>query len=216
MNTSDSSFSSDQPYHAGYEPHLLPLIRVGFGKRFMAWLTDGVIVGAIVAVLFFVIGEKHLRLFNMLDNDTAELSLSAGDSDDDDGASEEMQEQLEEKLGISFTTLGIVSGMNNIVMLLYSLIELLTAASPAKRILGLRIATDNGLQASRQLLAVRWAAKYGAYMLALVPGLSLLASLWSVGIFVGCFAVLATGKQALHDIIAHSAVFHIHDVIVEK
>jgi uncharacterized RDD family membrane protein YckC len=196
----------------GYEPHLLPIIRVGFGRRFAAWFLDGMIVSTVVVVLFFTIGEKNLRFFDGIDGDSVELRLSDEEVNSDD-ASTELQEQLEERLGLSSGTLGILAGMNTVFMLLYSLIELASSASPAKRLLGIAIAHESGLQASRKLLAMRWLAKYGAYGLALIPGVALVSSLWSLVIFVGCLAALAAGKQALHDTIARSAVFHAKDVI---
>src|SRR5206468_78491 len=100
-----------------------------------------------------------------------------------------------------------------LIPLAYSTTEIFMAASPGKMVLGLRIGGATGTAAPPQQLALRWALKYSAQLLTLIIilthlwSLSILSTLASLAIFVGCFFALGEKKQALHDMIAGTAVF---------
>jgi hypothetical protein len=211
-----NSFDSQNPHQyspVGYDPADLPSIRIGFGKRFAAWLVDGLIVGFAVVALFFVAGEQQLEFFAGLDGTSEELLLSDRETEDD---SDEAQDRFAEQLGVTTGTLGVLTGMNSVFMLLYSFLELFTSASVGKRLVGISIAQSNGLAATRRTLALRWAAKYGAYILAVLPWVSRFSSIWSLVIFLGGFAVFAASRQALHDFASDAAVFNTSDVLANQ
>jgi len=100
-----------------------------------------------------------------------------------------------------------------LLLLLYSLIEGLTGASPGKMILGLKIGNENGSRAdSRQLLS-RWFVKNIELVLWTVGAITAVEILWDMGsllgfiVFIGCFFVLGQRKQSFHDSISKTAVY---------
>jgi len=92
-------------------------------------------------------------------------------------------------------------------------------ATPAKRLLGLRVGTAEGVAASRQRLLGRWALKNAAILTALlsiiagttVPRLgiplAMLSNLFGAVMLAGCFIAMGDDHQALHDILAGTAVY---------
>jgi uncharacterized RDD family membrane protein YckC len=114
--------------------------------------------------------------------------------------------------------LGAVAAFGGFVVV-YSLIEAVTGASPGKRILGLQVGTDHGHRGSTPLYLKRWAIKFSGPLLGLlgaIPGLHLLGMLAPAAglvIFVGCFLVLGDKRQALHDLGAATAVFRKADLV---
>jgi uncharacterized RDD family membrane protein YckC len=203
-----SNQASERP--AGYHPDDAPSLRIGFGKRFAAWIADQFIVALLVSALFLVVGEKNLQWFDGLDGTETESTLS---DDDNDEATNDMEERLGVMLG-SASAVGVIMGMNTVFLMAYSLLELLTGASLGKRLLGLRIAQADGVQASAQMLGLRWLAKHGAYILAFIPGLRIVSSLWQLVMFSGFLLTLSATRQALHDLMSGgSAVFRKEEVI---
>ncbi len=179
--------------------------RVGFGRRFAATLLDGLIVAIVTTILAFTVGTKLLHVLN-LDDDT-ELSIFS-DTDSSDDEAEEMFKSLNINPGM----LGMLTILNNLVMVLYSLSELLTNASPGKRLMGIAIGSDEGAPATKALLLRRWALKYVAYGLALFPLTAMLGSIVSFLITCGCLMAIGAQRQALHDMAVHSAVYFREDV----
>lgn len=192
----------------GLPDDMIPYIRVGFGKRFIAWFLDGILVGTLSALVFFSVGEQQLRFLSQSDGSATEIQIQENDTES------EMLDQIEENLGISLSALGVLAVLQSLLTLLYSSIEGLTGASPGKRLLSITVANDDGRRGNRMLFSTRWVLKNGPHFMALIPigALSAVGSLWSFIIFVGCFAVLSASKQALHDMIVRSAVFHTIDV----
>lgn len=202
-------YSSNQHNHPdGLPDEMLPYIRVGFGKRFFAWFLDSIMVGTLSAILFFSIGEQNLRFLMPTDGNTLEVQVQENETES------ELFEQLEENLGISLSALSLMAVLQSLLTLLYSGVEGLTGASPGKRLLGITVAHDDGRRGNQLLFSTRWILKNGPHLLTLLPiaALSTVGSLWSFIIFVGCFAVLSASKQAFHDMIVRSAVFHRVDV----
>lgn len=181
--------------------------RVGFGRRFAAMLLDNFIVAIIAVTLAFTVGTTILRVLH-LDDDTEFSIFSDTDSSDDEA--EEMLQSLNINTGMIF----VLATVNNLVMLLYSLIELFTNASLGKRLMGIAIGSDEGTPASRTLLLRRWALKYGMYALVLIPFsfASTIGSILSFLITCGCLLALGAQRQALHDMAVHSAVYFRGDV----
>ena len=71
--------------------------------------------------------------------------------------------------------------------------------------MGLQVAREDGSAGDTKLYFLRWALKNsGSILQFFLPGLSTLVSLV---FFFGCFAALGEKKQALHDIIAKTAVY---------
>jgi uncharacterized RDD family membrane protein YckC len=113
---------------------------------------------------------------------------------------------------------GAVAG-TALIGLLWFGTEALWAATPGKRLLGLRIGTADGQPAPRSRLVLRWALKNVATLLALLAvllGIALpapagavawLSNLGGLVMVGGCFAALGPRRQALHDLLARTAVY---------
>ena len=110
---------------------------------------------------------------------------------------------------------------SNLFHLGYTSTEIFKAASPGKMILGLKIGSETGSPATQNQLITRWAIKNSFSLLSIltiIPILGfifgLLAFLAGVAVFVGCFLALGAQRQALHDIIAHTAVYRTAPVVI--
>jgi uncharacterized RDD family membrane protein YckC len=101
--------------------------------------------------------------------------------------------------------------------ILYWSIEAFTGASIGKRILKLRIGREDGAVAEPSIIAMRTVIKISDRILKLIAvlpvadivarGITSASSLVEVVILIGCLIVLSAKKQALHDMIARTAVF---------
>ena len=156
--------------------------RKGFGPRLLAALIDGFIVLAL-----FCLGSVVFGLgFQFNYGGAAAMSGAAR------GAS------------IVGTLLGLAYGST----------EVFLAASPGKLLLKMKIGGETGgVPAPQQQLIRRWLIKWTPSLLALLFALTLfrpfnwLANLASLVLFVGCFFTLGANRQALHDVLAHTAVY---------
>ena len=167
--------------------------RIGFGPRFGATLLD---------ILFVILLSTPLTLMGGLAATfISALGLDALASEEDAAA---------------FTMIGIGAGilatavLIGILAMAYTLIEAFTGASPGKRVMGLQVAREDGSKGDVQLYLVRWALKNSGNLLQFV--LPLISTLASLVFFFGCFAALGDKKQALHDIIAKTAVYKKSDI----
>ena len=118
---------------------------------------------------------------------------------------------------------------NGAVWVAYSLTEVFGTATPAKRLLKLRVATEGAEPPGYRRLLMRWLAKYspmllyvgvtfGTYTWALRPGgpqgrppawmlvVNVLFAAALLAVLGGFFAVLSKRRQALHDLLAGTAV----------
>ena len=101
---------------------------------------------------------------------------------------------------------------------LYGLIEAVTGASPGKMILGLQIGNDDGTIAAISTLFTRYAAKNISMLLSFLSLITGIQMIYSVGtiagfiIFIGFFMVLGAKRQAIHDMVANTAVFRKHEL----
>mgnify|MGYP000318122069 CR=1 FL=1 len=97
---------------------------------------------------------------------------------------------------------------------LYTLIEGVTGASPGKRAQKIIIANEDGSEGDFTLFMSRWAIKNISNLMSLLIILTGAISIQWVGsllgwvVFLGCFLVLASHRQALHDKIVKTAVFN--------
>ncbi|MCH1582324.1 MAG: RDD family protein [Flavobacteriales bacterium] len=161
--------------------------RIGFSPRLGAALLDFVfIVALVVPTSLLGIGGAIAAAFG-LENGMP--------SDDADALA---------MLGIGAGAIAMIL-VASFIALAYTFIEAFTGASPGKRVMGLQVAREDGSAGDTKLYFLRWALKNsGSILQFFLPGLSTLVSLV---FFFGCFAALGEKKQALHDIIAKTAVF---------
>ncbi len=181
--------------------------RVGFGKRLVATLIDGLITMTLVmgvAIVVMSLGLPNMSVVDEQLNDIASMYRMFG-------IPTSAIEDIRGFLG------GILMG-SLALSLLYPLIEGITGASPGKRVLRIMVANADGSAASLPIYLRRFAVKNIANILqvvALLPGLGFLEGfgfILSLVIFFGCFAALGAARMALHDIIAQTAVFHREDI----
>ena len=131
--------------------------------------------------------------------------------------------------GFTFSySIGTVQGsiaynlVSGLVGLAYWSTEIFRAASPGKMILGLTIGSETGSPATQNQLMTRFALKHSPNLLMLVGGIipflgfifGLLAVLAAIAVFVGCFFALGQSRQALHDTIAHTAVYRTAPAVI--
>ena len=160
--------------------------RIGFGKRLLAAIIDGVIVG--------VGGSIAGSLFGGL------VGSTMG------------QTGMESQASIMA---GVAAGMIFFVLIAcaYGLIEGFTGASPGKMILKIIIRNADGSQAETSTLLFRYALKNSSSIVSLVgfitglAFLSWISNLLALAVLIGCFFVLAAARQAFHDMIAKTAVY---------
>ncbi len=178
--------------------------RIGFGPRFGAMLIDCVLI----VVLSIVFGGMLGGMLGM----GAGSALGSGSSTEG-GA---------EAGAAAGALLGMIGGFAlgaAVFGLLYPLIEGLTGASPGKMILKLKVGTADGHKAGISIYLTRWAVKYSGQILAFLaialatPVIGTLGTVASLVIFVGCFMVLGANRQAIHDMVAKTAVFKTADLI---
>ncbi len=168
-----------EDYELGY--------RVGFGRRFGAYFMDFLFTIVIYIVSMLVTGafEELMQIDDIFNNMNAYMLI--------------MQDAT--LLGVLFT-------------LLYYTTEIFFSASPGKMILGIRIGTEDRHVGNVGTLLTRYLFKHSSSILTvlsliiLLPILSTLSSLIQLTIVVGFFFTLSVRRQALHDILSKTAVYH--------
>lgn len=95
---------------------------------------------------------------------------------------------------------------------LYFLSEGLTGYTPGKLLLGLRIGTAAMTPAPVPVLLVRFCCKHPHYLLGALGlftsgAVATFGALLGMVAFLGCFAAIGEKRQALHDLIAGTAVY---------
>ncbi len=182
-------------------------LRVGFGKRLVAFLIDVLITLTVT----FGLGILYMSF--------------------DLGVAGFIQAQIDSVLSV-YEMLGfgrsLINTMNNllggvivasiVVGVFYPLIEGITGASPGKRVLRITVATQDGRRGSLSLLLKRYVIKnLGTLLqlLAFIPALGFIENIGSIVglvIFFGYLGALSGARLALHDLIAQTAVYHVEDV----
>jgi uncharacterized RDD family membrane protein YckC len=173
--------------------------RVGFGPRLGAALIDMVVIVVLGLVFGSVVGGM--------------LGLGAGaaigSTSDAEGAA-----AAGAAAGALLGALGGFAIGTAVFGFLYSLIEGLTGASPGKMLLKLKVGTADGRHAQMATYLTRWAVKYSGQLLAFLsvvlatPAIGTIGTLANLVVFVGCFLVLGANRQAIHDMVAKTAVFN--------
>ncbi|MCS7000760.1 MAG: RDD family protein [Bacteroidota bacterium] len=192
-------------------------LRIGFGRRFAATLLDGIIVAVVSLLLNGMISSELEPLLNeKIEQQTAQQSATLDELDED--SADAMMTMV--RFFTVWTVVVLITGL-----LYYGLTEIFLAASPGKMMLGIKIASQDGTPASTQALATRWFIKSGLSSLLGVVAtlsdsivLSVLYPLVSFIVFIGYFFVFGEKRQALHDLIAKTAVYrreHIQHQSVE-
>lgn len=182
------------------------MLREGVGPRIGAGLIDGIAVNALsVPLLLIVVKNVFLgMLWALLIPCT-------------DGHSQHDSDQAMRSAAIA---LGGVS----LIVVAYSALEVLFAASPGKLLLKLRIRSANGEPAQLSQLAGRWAIKYAwvlPYLLvvgilisgrnepALVQILLWTARIVAVLVLIGFLRCGSANRLAFYDTLAGTAVYRI-------
>jgi uncharacterized RDD family membrane protein YckC len=165
------------------------LERKGFGIRLGAYLIDIVIVIVVMGIIGVIVGAGFaVRMGGM-----------------GGGAEGLTPEQLH-----AIMLAGIIG---NLLALAYYSTDIFMAGTPGKKLLKLTIMSETGAPAPPAQLAMRFAIKYSSTIigfLAAIPGLgflSIIGGLAGLAVFIGCFMTLGVKRQALHDMIAKTAVF---------
>lgn len=176
--------------------------RVGFGPRLGAFIIDIILLGILATLLSFTFLRELIEPLIKLDY----LSATMNEMEIVDTVLDHLDEIIAASIPLAF------------VGIFYWLIEGLTGASPGKMVLGLKIGKEEGRQADMGVYLIRFVLKNIQSLLniaaALVGSLvlSVLGGVSGFIIFIGCFLVLGTRKQAIHDMIAKTAVFQQTDL----
>lgn len=172
------------------------MLRIGFGRRLGAWIIDLISVSALIAVLVMVL--EYTGYF-------ASQGISLSDLSGPD-----FTNNLE---AISEFSMSLMP-FTVILSLLYYSTEIFLGASLGKILLGIKIAADTRYEADLQKLIIRFSIKHISTIMNLLTLITSLIFLQSIGgifgivVFLGCFAVLAEQKKALHDYIAGTSVYY--------
>jgi uncharacterized RDD family membrane protein YckC len=182
-------------------------MRVGFGLRLLASLIDALchsIITGGVMVFSILMLIRNPALAAQLKHLTA-------------GSQQEFLAAMQS--GAMATKFILLFGVVPVVLeLTYWSTEVLFSASPGKLMLGLRIGDESGSSASTQALLLRYVCKQSPMIVALLciaSGMAvfgLVSALLNFILFVGCFMTLAASRQALHDRMAMTAVYHRRDM----
>src|SRR5260370_42222302 len=169
--------------------------RIGFGPRLGAALIDFLIVCAAIVVIGPLLGGLLGAAA------LSEASKEAGDP----AAQGAIYGGLLGALG------GLLFG-GPIIGALYFLVEGVTGYTVGKLALGIRIGTAEMTPAPIPKLLLRFCCKHPHFVLGTLgaftfDALSRLGGLLGVVAFFGCFLALGEKKQALHDLIAGTAVY---------
>jgi uncharacterized RDD family membrane protein YckC len=101
------------------------------------------------------------------------------------------------------------------LLLLYSSLEMIVAATPGKMLLGLRIARADGESAPTSMLLMRWSTKQFPYILAIFqlitfsPFLGAFANLMNLILWIGCLQMLDEDRRSWLDWWARTAVIRV-------
>lgn len=166
--------------------------RVGFGKRFAAYIIDKVIYSLLTMFVFL----SNTSFMALVTKNAGKMNI------------------FDEKLLQSYVNVMLeMTPLLTLIGFLYYSLEIFFAQSLGKMIMGIKIGNEDRTQASLTQLLIRYFVKNADLVLGLIVFLTSLTILTSIQsiisyvIFFGCFMVLARKRQALHDIPAKTAVF---------
>ncbi|MCK4837142.1 MAG: RDD family protein [Candidatus Aminicenantes bacterium] len=178
--------------------------RVGFVPRLGAFIIDSFIITLLASILMSVFMESTFAAFikghlteSLLNNDTLTASIAS-------------QEAYGEMLRISL----FIAHFST----LYMILEAFLGATPGKMILGLKIGTQDGKAGDMWVYFPRFVIKNCSVLIDLagrITGITFLGAIGGfagIAVFFGCIYALGEKKQALHDILAKTAVFRKKDL----
>jgi len=179
--------------------------RVGFGTRLGAAVIDWIIVGLLTMIIMYITGFF-------------DIAMDLGNDISNNFNNPDLFVQLIEKFTIDNVSFFVLIFLINLV---YYFLEVLMGASIGKMILSIQIANADRTFAGFKELFNRYLIKHSDTILNMlatitfVSILDLLSTLAAIVIFIGCFFVLGNQRQALHDMIAKTAVYY-KDQILEE
>ncbi|NLO18988.1 MAG: RDD family protein [Ignavibacteria bacterium] len=197
-----------QFYLARYAPYPAEEweIRIGFGKRFLAFFIDSLIITIIILFVYNATGFfDSATIFAEEIKEFATNPL----------AFEEVLEEFFEDNLSNFYFAYIIS-------LAFFSLEIMVGASLGKLILGIQIADSNRRPASAAKLLKRYLIKHLVsivsivWLLTRISFINSFSSIVGVTIFIGYFFALSQKKQTFQDMIAGTAVFDKRDIINEN
>ncbi|MBC8125432.1 MAG: RDD family protein [Candidatus Kapabacteria bacterium] len=197
---------STNPFGAPTTPPI-EYLRIGFGKRLVAFLIDALITLTVTFGLGILYMSFDLGVVGFI-QDQIDSVLAFYEMF---GFSRSMINTMNSLLG-GVIVAGIAVGV------FYPLIEGVTGASPGKRVLRIVVATQDGRRGTLSLLLKRYVIKnLGALLqlVAFIPALGFVENIGSIVglvIFLGYLGALSGARLALHDLIAQTAVYHVEDV----
>jgi hypothetical protein len=157
--------------------------RKGFGRRLLAALIDAVTLLAFFCVVGMLTGAGSRTVVS---NGAVVVTTAA-------------------RIGTIVAALFVLA---------YTSTEIFLAGSPGKLILGMKIGSETGVvPAPQDQLVRRWLVKSSGSLLNLLYAITFIGLFWWLAflaglvIFVGCFFALGATRQALHDVLAHTAVY---------
>jgi len=176
--------------------------RARFGKRFLASLVDFLLISVIVLVIYKLDG------FLSAYGDFLQGIKNAGTD------AETIKLLQNEFFGSNLINLAIPS----VLTFFYFLSEAIAGVSLGKYILGLKIASTDGENASSRQLWIRYIVKNSSgvlNLLGIITSLSIINtinSIWAFVLFFGFFLILGRNRQNIQDIIAKTTVFKVDDL----
>ena len=178
--------------------------RIGFGKRLGAYLLDIVII-YLISMGIGALGGGAI------------FATIMGTADAAAGSGGEMEAAAGMLGGALAGVMAAIAGVIVVSILIY-IIEGLTGITPGKAVLGIKVGDKSGSTASIGALLTRFLVKVSGTVLTILAGITGVVLLGTVGsiasliIFIGCFFVLGSQKQAIHDMISKTAVFKKADI----
>jgi len=181
--------------------------RIGFGKRFAAFLIDAVIaslVGGIISV-FVLMNTEAFADINNIDWTEFIQPIISGD----------IKSYLDSELGQAMNYAIIAT---TLFSLIYYAIEIFKAQTPGKMVMNIIVGNENRERASQLSLMKRYIVKNATNVLGLIGTLAIASnSLYTsitflqqvIGfiILVGFFFVFSKKKQTFHDLFGKTAVY---------
>jgi uncharacterized RDD family membrane protein YckC len=178
--------------------------RIGFGPRLAAFIIDSFFIALLSSLLM---SQLMGDIFNQfISGRLTEIVLAAGTA-----VTEESHEAYQNMMRVSMFIAHFSA--------LYMMVEGFLGASPGKMILGLRVGTETGDGGDVWTYFPRYLIKNSSILIDLFGRLSGIDPVRSLGglvgmvVFFGCFMVLGVRRQAIHDLLARTAVFRKEDLV---